>query len=271
MKLQLVPAARGALWVRQGFGVFFQRPLVFAGLLGMFSLAVLVAGLVPLIGAVVGFGAMPLMSLGFMIATEQSLHGTQPRPSVFWLPLKGDADRKRRLLQMCLGYALCLITMLSIWMWLDDGQLDAYRAAMTSGNTSPEAMNAMVDGGLLFALFTPLLFISVLSVPFWHAPALVHWGGLPAGKALFFSVMACWRNKAAFAVYSLVWAGVLMGLSVVTTLLAALLGGPQVVVLAIMPVALFLSTAFYTSLYFTFVDCFETTSAPPAIPEEPMP
>jgi len=57
-----------------------------------------------------------------------------------------------------------------------------------------------------------------------------------------------------------------------STLLLALLGGSQAVAaLLIMPIALLLSAAFYTSLYFTFADCFEMPSTPPADEKEPAP
>ena len=45
----------------------------------------------------------------------------------------------------------------------------------------------------------------MLAVPFWHAPALVYWDHHGCAKALFSSTLACWRNRGAFTVYSLVW------------------------------------------------------------------
>ena len=48
-----------------------------------------------------------------------------------------------------------------------------------------------------------------LSVPFWHAPALVYWQGQGVGQALFSSTLAVWRCKGAFLMYSLAWVGVI--------------------------------------------------------------
>ena len=61
--------------------------------------------------------------------------------------------------------------------------------------------------------------LGLLSVPFWHAPALVHWDAQGAAKSLFFSTIAVWRNKGAFIVYSLAWLGVFMLLRLVANLL----------------------------------------------------
>ena len=113
---------------------------------------------------------------------------------------------------------------------------------------------------LYFALPCMLLrfgLAGLLSVPFWHAPALVHWGGQPAAKALFFSLMACWRNRGAFFVYALTWAAVILLFAVVANLLFAMLGHIQWMAAAAMPASLVFSTVFYVSLYFTFADCFD--------------
>ncbi len=54
------------------------------------------------------------------------------------------------------------------------------------------------------ALYVPL------GALFWHAPVLVAWHSIKLTQALFFSGMACWRNKWAFLVYGLTWAAVFL-------------------------------------------------------------
>jgi hypothetical protein len=95
----------------------------------------------------------------------------------------------------------------------------------------------------------------VLSIPFWHAPALVHWGAQGWAKALFFSSVAVWRNKGAFAVYGLAWAALWVGLLVIVSLGVGLFG-PQRFTFVATPLTLVFSTVFYASLWFTFADCF---------------
>ncbi len=76
-----------------------------------------------------------------------------------------------------------------------------------------------------------------------------------------------WRNKGAFVVFSLAWLGVVLSLGVAANLIAALLGQAQLVTLLAMPASLLLSTVFYTSLYFTFADCFvDGDEASPSTP-----
>jgi hypothetical protein len=114
------------------------------------------------------------------------------------------------------------------------------------------AMDQRIEFGLL--LRTALA--GLLSIPFWHAPALVHWDGHGLAKSLFSSTIACWRNKAALAVYSLTWFGVVMLSSVISNVLVLLVGNMQLATVVAMPMLLMLSTIFYVSLYFTFADCF---------------
>ena len=97
---------------------------------------------------------------------------------------------------------------------------------------------------------------SALTVPFWHAPALVHWGGQSVGQALFSSTLAVWRSKGAFFIYGLVWTGVVMLFGVVAAVVFSMLGLRQMASVLAVPAGLLFSTAFYVSLLFTFNDNF---------------
>src|SRR5213076_2800673 len=124
--------------------------------------------------------------------------------------------------------------------------IDAVMQAVAAGKTSVEELEP-----LLSATDFQLAGIVVLSVPFWYAPALVHWGDQSAAKALFFSTVACWRNKGALAVYLLTWVGVALLSLAAATAVFALLGQVQLIFAAITPAMLMFYAAFYASLYFT--------------------
>lgn len=264
MKLRLVPSRQGVQWVRQGFAAFFKRPMAFASLFGLFWLGMMIVSLVPVLGALAAFGSMPVMSLGFMIATQQALSGGTPTLSVFWAPLQASEEARKRLLQLCLAYAVCVVVMLTAWLWIDGDRLQVLREAMTANAAGDGSAPVTIDSRVLVSLFAPLVVLSLLSVPFWHAPALVHWSGVPVGKALFFSTVACWRNRGAMLVYALCWAGVMLGFTFVSTLLFALIGLPQLAPAAAVPAVLLLTAAFYASLLFTFVDSFELATSIPS-------
>jgi hypothetical protein len=262
MKLQLVRASRGALWVRQGFVLFFKQPVAFAGLFATFMFAVFVLTLVPFIGSLLVLAALPLASLGFMIATRAAMGGRFALPGVFIEPLRGPRPRVLAIVQLGLLYAAATYTIIWLSDMVDGGALDRLLDALSSGKADQESLvQKLSDTQLQAGLLLRFGLAGLLSVPFWHAPALVHWGQHSVGKALFSSTVAVWRNRGAFAVYSLVWFAVIMLFAFLANLVFGLLGQTQLVALAAMPASLIFSTVFYASLYFTFADCFAPDAA----------
>lgn len=247
MKLKLVPARQGMAWVKSGLRVFFMRPMAFCLLFLIFMV----------VGPSLVLAIAPLTTIAFMLATQQALQGRFPMPSVYIQPLR--ADRKRMWAQVKLGvaYAVCTVLLWLLSKGVEGGALDALNAAMVAGKSPEELAPLMSDPRLQAWWFVLVVGVGILAVPFWYAPALVHWGGMGAGKAVFFSTVACWRNRGAMVVYSLGWTAVMMVFAITSSTIIAVLGSPQIALAAIMPAALMVSAAFYASLFFTFTDCFE--------------
>lgn len=250
MQLRLVPARQGVTWVRQGLQVFLRFPLPFTTLFLVFLFGAFMVAVLPFIGVLALLILLPGVTLSFMIATRQSLAGRMPMPSVFADPFRGKTERTLGMVKLGVGYALASLALMMLADWLDGGRFEA----LARGEAAAELMN---DPEMLFAIAMRLAITLPLTLLFWHAPALVHWCGVSAPKAVFFSLIACWRNKAAFTMYGIVWGGAVMLFGLVTTALFAVLGLPQLIGLAALPAALLFSTVFYISLYFTFADCFE--------------
>lgn len=258
MKLQLVAARRGAHWVRDGFRIMLRRPLAFCGLFVIYMLVGQVLMLLSPLGALVVFAMMPLGSLGFMLATRVALEQRFPGPGVFIEPLRSSREKRRAQITLGLIYAVALGAVLWVGDTIGGQAFETLQRAMASGKTTAEDLQPLLSNPKLqWGTLWVLSGAALLSVPFWFAPALVHWGSQSWGKALFFSTMACWRNKGAMLVYSLTWFGVIMLFGLASNVLVALFGRPQLMVLFAMPAMLMLSTAFYASLYFTFVDSFQ--------------
>jgi len=179
-----------------------------------------------MIGTFIAVALLPLVSVGFMIATRVALAGTYPTPRVFVDPLRGPRSRTIAMIQLGVGYALATLAIMWLSDLLDGGAFDQLMEALPGGQTTPEAAAAKMaaDPRIELGLLLRFALAALLSVPFWHAPALVHWDGHGPAKALFSSTLACWRNKGAFAIYSLSWFGVIMAIGIVSNLVFALLG-----------------------------------------------
>ena len=257
MRLQSVPARQGALWVRQGFNAFFKRPLAFAALFASFMFAVFVLALLPYVGALVMLALLPLVTLGFMIATRVTVEGGLPTARVFIDPLRDAGPRRNAMIQLGVVYAVATFAVMGLSDLVDRGAFEALMDTMPMAQTSPDAVAAKLAApGLGLGLLLRFGLAGLLSVPFWHAPALVYWDGHGCAKALFSSTLACWRNRGAFAVYSLAWFALIVAFGMAGSLLFALLGQPQLFAIVAVPLSLLFATVFYVSLYFTFADCF---------------
>ena len=265
MKLRQVPARQGALWVRNGFRIFFRKPIAFAMLFVSFMFAGLVFMLLPYVGGILLLMALPLATLGFMLGTQTALKGKSPTAAVFWQPLRVDKTRRLALLKLGLVYAAATVAILWLADGVDGGRFDALQELMTNAKTPPEEIQKrLLDPQLQSGLAVRLGLAALLSLPFWHAPALIHWGAQGWAKAMSFSTVACWRNKGAFAVYGLVWLAVVLLFAALINTVFIAMGAPRMVTAAAMPAGLMFSTVFYASLFFSFVDCFEPAAGPAA-------
>ncbi len=256
LHLQQVPARNGRLWIRHGFKVFQRQPLALSSLLGVFLFAAFLLMLVPGIGVLLVMMTLPLVSLGFMLATHLVLQRKLPTVSVFAAPFKLTPERRFSQFVLCLSYALAALLIGVLADWADGGSTRDLQNLMGSGANAEAVAAAAADPRLFWGLTVRLGLAGLLSVPYWHAPALVHWGGHGVAQALFSSTLALWRNRGAFVLNALLWLAVLMGLSAAVTLVFSGLGLAQFAPMVLMPIGLMVSVVFYASLYFSFIDCF---------------
>ena len=257
MKLNIVPARTGITWVRLGFKTFLQQPLAMSGLFFMFMAVLSVATLLPFIGSALALALLPAATLGLMAATQEATKGKFPMPSILISAFRAGKQRMRAMMVLGALYAVGFLVLMGISALIDGGQFA--KLYLVGGKITQEMVTQ--DNFQLAMWVTMLLYIP-LSLLFWHAPALVHWHGIPPVKSLFFSLMACYKNWAALAVYGLAWAGIFMGAMVLLTLIAVLLGNPNIAVMALFPVALLVMAMFFTSIFFTFRDSFTDTPDP---------
>jgi len=278
MKLNIVPARTGVQWARAGVRTFWRQPLAFTGLFFMFILVTMVAALVPVVGQVLSFVLWPAATVGFMAATEHVEAGRFPLPTVLATGFRRGAHNTRALLLLGVLFAACMVLVMAVAFWLADGGQLAQLAAEAQKPAPPDAaQNA--DAALLAsqadfaqAAQPALTLAALLSLPvtllFWHAPALVHWHGVPPIKSLFFSAVAVLKNLRAFLLYGVAWLLISTAAGLALKLLALIAGPPVIARYILVPVILILMAMMLTSQWFTFRDSF--TADPPA-PDNPPP
>jgi len=252
MKLQIVPAKQGLVWVKQGIRTFWRQPLAFTGLFFLFMAWVSVLSMVPFIGAALALLVLPAATLGLMVATEQAASGKFPMPTVMLVAFRAGQQRLKAMMVLGGLYALSFLAVMAISALVDGGGFA--KVYLANAPITPEVVN---DADFQTAMWLTTIMYVPLSMLFWHAPALVHWHGVPPVKSLFFSAIACWRNLGAFAVYLLAWAGVLVAGAILIVLISSALGGNDLSAAVLMPGALLMAAMFFASVYFSVKDCFE--------------
>lgn len=262
--LKTVPASRGPRWVGEAFRLFGRRPLAFTMLFMLFLLAAFVVAQVPLLGGLVQMMSLPLLSLGFMVAGQSALLDGPVRPIQFIEPLRSDPARRRSLLLLCVVYGVGALAILLLADAISGNAWDRLQQLMAKGDAAQKEVDALLsEPGVTSGAIVLVVLGSALSVPFWHAPALVHWGGQGVAQSLFSSTLAVWRNKGAFFAYFVAWAVVVMVFGLASALLLGLLGAPQMAGVFGVPAGLVFSAVFYVSVLFTFNDCFGGAVEPP--------
>lgn len=252
MKLNLVPARTGLVWVKLGIQTFFKQPLALAGLFFMFMAVMTIASQVPYIGFVLAMTLLPAATLGLMSATREATDGRFPMPLVLLAAFRAGRQQARAMLVLGGLYALGFLIAMGASYLVDGG---GFARVYLGGETPTREM--MLTSEFQGAMWVFIGLHLPLSLLFWHAPALVHWHGLPPVKSLFFSLVACLRNFWAFVVFGLMWLSMLVLVVVSVTTVGALLGNPGLAGDILFPVLLLLTAMFFTSLYFTFRDSFE--------------
>lgn len=264
MKLKVVPAVRGLGWVRDGVRVCLKQPLGFVSLLGLFFTAAMLLMAVPVVGALVVVSAMPAVWMAFMLASRRVLSGRRITPGVLLEPVKA-AEARGPWLRLGALYALATALVVLLGGVLGPSVGDLSTALGTPDQAEAVLSNPAVQSNLLWRLALTI----PVSLLFWHTPALVHWSRLPIRKALFFSAVASWRNLGAFALYGVGWMGLLVVVGVVMQVVLALVPVPALGTMIAVLGGMWVASAFYASLYFSVVDCFEP-SASPADEDSPM-
>jgi len=257
MKLKLVPARQGATWVKLGMQTFFKQPLALAGLFFMFLALMSVATMVPLIGLPLAMTLLPAITLGLMAATREATQGKFPMPLILLSGFRAGPVKLRAMLTLGAMYASGFLCAIGVSYLVDGGSF----ARMYLGGQAPTT-EMMGSGQFQAAMWTFIGLHLPLSLLFWHAPALVVWQGLPALKAMFFSIVACVRNFWALTVFALLWMGVMVGVVTLLILGANLFNVPSLTNVMLFPGLLLVAAMFFTSLFFTYRDSFEAPTEP---------
>lgn len=248
MQAASLPVSAGILWIRDGIALFRRQPVAMFTWALTVGFLVLIATMIPPIGPLLFVATMPLITVMTLVACRQIIAGKQVMPLRLFGLLKIPGLGRRMFGMGCLYVAVVMIAGMVAFMPFF-GELR-------------EALEGVTDDltPVLIAMRTPLMIFGVLYITiaamFWHAPPLVAWYGVGLRKALFFSMVACWRNKGAFIVYGVVWFSIVMGLELLAGLMQGVGLSENLAGLIQMPLNFLAAAVLYCSFYPAYASVF---------------
>ncbi len=255
---RLVATARGWRWLADGWTLFRGAPLSWLALVFGYWMLMTVVSLLPFIGVVAVLVLVPGFSVAFMAASRVAEH---KQPIQLSLLFAGFRENLRSQLVLGVVYLISVALLLVASALVDDGALA--RWMVTGARPSPEFIQS--DAFLAALLVAAALYTPVMML-FWFAPVLVAWHSMPVGKALFFSLFACYMNWRAFTAYGVATALVLLVAPFVVLFVLMLASGgvPRPAAMALLfPFVMSMMPTLFASFYASYRDIF----APPAAEE----
>lgn len=259
MDARRLPARHGVIWLLAGFALFRRHPPLMTALTFGYLLTVIMVNLIPKIGPFL----LPLLlpTLTVLLANGcRAIERGQPFTSE---ALATGISAQQAGLARLGGLHLVGSSLLVL------GGLALGEPINISDGMSPEeSLELAADLGVILVLASPLL------MAFWFAPLLTAWDGVGAGKSLFFSFIASWRNWRAFTMYGL--ALVVVG-AVLPGLILIIAGQISQALLGVLSVALrmllvfVLAPTMVATVYLSYRDVFaarDPVEPPPVLPDE---
>lgn len=253
MHVLTLPAKRGWQWLVEAFRIFRKAQFMFPLVVLSYWMMMVILNSIPVIGPVAATVCIPAFSVSLMNVCRLLEEGDKINPTLLF---SGFRKNPRTLLILGTLYLVIALAILGLTSLIDDGMLFRFFVA---DRESKEAVSG--DGNVILSAQVALAFFIPLMMAYWYAPVLVAWHNLPAGKALFFSFVACLRNWRAFVVYSIAVfiTGAILPAFVLRAV-SAFLSGPgntALVMLTLMLVFIGLPLL-YASFYVSYRDVFVT-------------
>jgi len=194
MQLIEVPAKTGYVWFRQGIWLFRKNPLAFLTLFFAYLLVMTLVAQIPYVGGVLPLAFIPGVAVGFMAACRDTIAGKPVFPTILIDGFRsyGSVVAKRLLLLGVL-YLVAMALVLAGSALADDGML--LKVMLGTTTMDPETI---VNSNITMGFLAALVFYIPVAMLFWFAPILAAWHDVSPVKAMFFSIVSCWRNRGAF-------------------------------------------------------------------------
>jgi len=253
MQAVALNALSGWRWVCDGWVLFRTQPLAFFSWAMFISLLLMIASITPPIGPILFVILMPAVTVVTLSAGRHAAEGHKILLGMWLEPLKPNGVLKKLLGMGALYLVICLMLGLIAFVPFATEVTEALKSLTDANNLAP----------LLAAVRTPMIIFAVfyllMAAIFWYAPVLVAWHQISILRALFFSGIACWRNKWVFLIYGLSWLAVFLVIDSALSLLVWIGLSNTIAATVQVPINIIGGAVLYCSFYPSYASVFMAT------------
>lgn len=247
--VKLSPSA-GWHWIYAGWYLFRQQPMALFSWAMFVTLLLIVGTIAAPIGPLLFIALMPSITYVTLCISREVHAGRQLGPRQWLEPLRQPGLFKKLFMLGLLYVAICLGVGFFVFLPFT-GELSTAMQTLAESQDVAPLIEAVRKPLILFAV---LYFI--LAALFWYSPVLIGWHNTSITQSLFFSAIACWRNKFAFLVYGIAWAAIFYLVDFVMGALVSLGISVDFAATLQVPINIAIGSILYASFYPTYVSVF---------------
>ena len=206
-------------------------------------------------GLVVAAFFMPFGTMLIIEGTREAYEGRQPSYGVL-VELFKDPFKRSRLMRVGVIYAAFLLVANYLYIFMAVDEVSQWQ--VVDGRLNWDSVYANFPWS---AAVVTVIIYALGQMAIWFAPALVTWKNMAVGKAIFYSFFGCLRNWLAIVVLLILIFGFTVLCALAVIFITESLGIGDLSIFVLMPIAFFLTTVAYSTIWPMWVDIFGDVNA----------
>jgi uncharacterized membrane protein len=203
MEIRKLNAARGWVWIKQGYQLILRNPLLSISTSLIGTLGIFLALMVPLFGPLLAISLMPVLLAGYM----RICRALEEEEEVELAHLFAGFQKHTASLVSLGAFLMMGLLLVSAIMVYIGGDAFAKLMEEAQATNNPQVLMEAIStagSGVAFAIMLGFALVLIMIVAWQYAPILVFFSGVPPLFALRASFTGTMRNILPYTVYSLI-------------------------------------------------------------------
>lgn len=203
MEIKKLNAARGWIWIKQGYQLIMLSPILAITTALMGALAIFLAMMIPFIGPLIAILLMPIMLAGYMRICRSLEENEEIELTDL---LAGFKKHTPALVSLGAFLMMGMLLASAVMVFVGGDQLSTLMEEVRVTDNPQVLINAIMTagGGVALAILLGFSLVLILIVAWQYAPMLVFFSGVPPFMALRDGFVGTLRNIVPYTVYSLI-------------------------------------------------------------------